>query len=128
MARTKIDFHQSRQDAAAALSSLREVGLNPGDIGGAWRVGENSFDAADDASTSGPGQLIDVEEIGLIRFSGWLADAAQEAAAHGPATPLSVIFDDLTDDAELQRVRDTLASGGGIVGIRARDTFKPEQD
>jgi len=126
MPRTKIDFHQSRQDAAAALSSLREVGLNPGDVGGAWLAGEDPFDAVDDASMNGPGQLIEVEEIGLVRFSGWLADAAHEAAGNRPAAPLSVIFDDLTDDAELQRVRDILASGGGIVGVRARDALNPE--
>lgn len=126
MPRTKIDFHQSREDAAASLTSLREVGLNPGDIGGAWLAGEDPSAAREDGSMTGPDRLIDVEDLGRVRFSGWLADAALEAIGNGPAAPLAAIFDDLADEAELQRVRDTLASGGGIVGVKARDAFNPE--
>lgn len=126
MPRTKIDFHQSREDAAASLTSLREVGLSPGDIGGAWLAGEDLSAVIGDGSTTGPVRLIDVDDLGRVLFSGWLADAALKAAGNEPAAQLSVIFDDLTDDAELQRLRDTLASGGGIVGVKARDAFIPE--
>lgn len=125
MPRTKIDFYQSRRDAAAALASLRDIGLNPGDIGGAWLAAE---DPLDDASAHGPVQVTDVEEVGRVRFSGWLAEAAQRVAGGARAAPLSTILADLTDAADAQRVRDTLVAGGGIVGVRARDVFNTETD
>lgn len=126
MPRTKIDFHHSRQDAADALSSLREVGLNPGDVGGAWLAADGT---SEDTPTTATSRLVPVAEVGEVRFSGWLAEVALQALGDRETAPLSAIFDDLTSDAgDLARLRDTLAAGGGIVGVRARDTFSPEPD
>lgn len=124
MPRTKIDFYQSRRDAAASLSSLRDVGLNPGDVSGAW-LAETAAGSPDDAaSTSASSRRIPVEDVGDVEFTGWLAQVALDALGDGSTAALSAIFRDLTsDDAELARVRDTLRAGGGVVGVRARDAF-----
>ena len=123
MPRTKINFHEDRQDAATALASLREVGLNPGDIGGAW---------LDDAQAKAEGldkatrRTVEVQDLGRVQFTGWLAEAALKFSDAEQAAPLSSILGDHADAAELDRIRQTLASGGGIVGVRARDAFNPE--
>lgn len=127
MPRTKIDFHQTGEDAAAALSSLREVGLNPGDVGGAWLAGTSINSSQNDAAASS--RIITVTDLGEVCFSGWLAEVALEAMGDKEEAPLSAVFDDLTSDgAERSRLQETLAAGGGIVGVRAHDTFSPEPD
>lgn len=129
MPRTKIDFHQSRQAAAEALSSLRGIGLNSGDVGSAWLADTAADGTSNDAPTTATSRVIRVSDVGEVRFSGWLAEVALEALDDQQAAPLSAIFDDLTlEPAELVRLRDTLAAGGGIVGVRARDNFSPEPD
>lgn len=129
MPRTKIDFHQSRRAAAEALSSLREIGLNSGDVGSAWLADTAADGTSNDAPTTATSRVIRVSDVGEVRFSGWLAEVALEALDDQQAAPLSAIFDDLTlEPAELVRLRDTLAAGGGIVGVRARDNFSPEPD
>lgn len=121
MPRTKIDFHQNRQDAASALSALREVGLDAGNVGGAWLA---EVETVDDVPLTGPSQGLDVEGVGEVLFGGWLADVAYEACAGTPAPTLAVLFRDLTSDAaELVRIRDTLTSGGGLVCVRASHVF-----
>lgn len=129
MPRTKIDFYPSRQDAADALSSLREVGLSPGDVGGAWLSGTEVDATIEGATATSSNRIVFVEDVGKVRFSGWLADAAIEALGHQPSAPLSAIFDTSTaDSSEVARVRDTLVKGGGVVGVRASDAFSPRQD
>ncbi len=127
MPRMKIDFYPNREDAADALSSLREVGLNPGDVGGAWAARTPEIGTAEDAGRTDGSHLIAVEDLGPVRFSGWLAEIALKSAGERTPVPLASIFQDLTPDAaELARVRDALASGGGVIGVRARDVFNPE--
>ena len=123
MPRTKIDFHDNRQDAATALSSLREVGLNPGDIGGAWLEDAQAAAEERDRATH---RTVDVMDLGRVQFTGWLAEAALQISDAEHTAPLSSILGDHVDAAELDRIRRTLASGGGIVGVRARDAFNPE--
>lgn len=123
MPRTKIDFHEDRQDAATALSSLREVGLNPGDIGGAWLEDAQATAEGLDTATR---RTVEVQALGRVQFTGWLAEAALNFSDAEQGAPLSSILGDHADAAELDRIRQTLASGGGIVGVRARDAFNPE--
>lgn len=127
MPRTKIDFHQTGEDAAAALSSLREVGLNPSDVGGAWLAGISAD--ARPINVAATSRVITVTGLGDVCFSGWLAEFALEAIGDKEEAPLSTIFDDLiSDHAELARLRANLAAGGGIVGVRARDPLNHQPD
>ncbi len=128
MPRTKIDFHETRQDAASALSSLREVGLNPGDIGGAWLDDAAAGPGREDAPLQATRQTVDVRDLGRVQFTGWLAEAAQPFRTVDQPTPLSAVLGDHADEADLTRIRETLVAGGGIVGVRARDAFNPEID
>lgn len=129
MPRTKLDFHQSREDAADALSSLREVGLNSGDVGGAWLAETAADGPVEETPATATSRLVPVADVGDVRFSGWLAESALQALGEQETAPLSAIFHDQTLDAdELARLRDTLKGGGGVVGVRARDTFGQNQD
>ena len=123
MPRTKIDFHDNRQDAATALSSLREVGLNPSDIGGAWLEDAKAKAEGLDKATR---RTVEVPDLGRVQFTGWLAEAALKFSDAEQTASLSSILGDHADAAELDRIRQTLVSGGGIVGVRARDAFNPE--
>lgn len=129
MPRTTIDFHETRHHAAIALSSLREVGLHPGDIGGAWLdEAATAPEQHEDTSLQATRQTVDVSDLGRVQFTGWLAEAALLLKTVDEPTALSAILGDHVDEADLSRIRETISGGGGIVGIRARDVFNPEID
>ena len=119
MPRTTIDFHKDRRDAAAAFGSLRDVGLNAGDVGGAWL-------AEDQPAGQGSGHGVEVMDLGLVAFSGWLAEAALKVASPDRPVSLATLLEGHSVTPEdLDRIHRTLTAGGGIIGVRARDAFNP---
>lgn len=128
MARITIDFHDDRKDAAAAVSSLAKVGLEPGGIGGAW-LSDQTDDIPNDASAldaGAAGQEVQVAGLGRLTLTGWLAQIARQEPRDGGSLPLSIILEGCDADEEMgERIQRTLAAGGGIVGVRASETFDP---
>lgn len=127
MPRTTLDFHRDRHDAWSAASSLREVGLGAGDVGGAWR-------AVYDPTASGPVGMaavrtLEISDIGAVDFTGWLAEVAAEVYRDSGAVSLGeVLAGHVSDDAVIDEARQTIASGGGIVGVRATGAFETDLD
>lgn len=120
MPRITIDHHDSRADAISTLVSLRKVGMQPGDVGSVWL----RYPAGDapDAPEQLPGDLhqTTLTDLGAVQLSGWIAAAANAADARSPGLDLATLLADADlDDEELAKVRDTLASGGGVIGVRA---------
>lgn len=116
MARIKIDVYADQRDAAAALGALRGVGLNPGDVASAWRAGERETGVAV--------HEVSVADVGLVHFTGWLAEHALKAAETGRDVDLTVAFRSAgLDDKDITRAQEALAGGGGLIGVRARDSL-----
>lgn len=116
MARIKIDIHSNPRDAAAALGALREVGLNPGDVGAVWKP--NVSDAGVVVHE------VSVERLGALHFTGWLADAALKAAETAQVVDLEEALTAAgLDEKDVARAEEALARGGGVVGVRARDSL-----
>lgn len=116
MARIKIDLYTDPKEAAAALRSLRDVGMNPGDVASAWKVGDlNAGVAVHEVSTA---------EIGPLQLTGWLAEHALKAAEIATDVELAVVLNAAgLDDREVARVTDALTQGAGVIGVRARDSL-----
>jgi hypothetical protein len=116
MARIKIDTYADPSDASAALGALREVGLNPGDVGSAWKA------SVSDAAVAV--HEVSVEGLGPLHFTGWLAESALKAAETASAVDLAQALKAAgLEEKDIARARDALTSGGGVIGVRARDSL-----
>lgn len=124
MPRTTIDFHDDREDAVSALTSLREVGLNPNDVASAWLAPREGEFVGEPPVSRVDLYEANIDGMGPVQLSGWFAEAALSALSSGGAIALNAVVDGQGDGkVDLDRVRQTLASGGGVVGVRARDAY-----
>lgn len=122
MPRTTLDFHEDRSDAIAALVSLREVGLKAEDVASIWEKPADAEELAtlEEASID----LVEAEVRGAntLQLSGWLTLAASKLLNAGREGDLSSLFAATAIDTALAgRARATLAAGGGVIAVRARD-------
>ncbi|RZJ45599.1 MAG: hypothetical protein EON86_01150 [Brevundimonas sp.] len=129
MSRTTLNFHDDRRDAASALVSLREVGMNAGDVASIWEMppaGEALLDP-----TVAPFAFYEMDFRGgpALQLSGWFATAAMDALAEHRSIDLpSLLSAAGIDAAEAERVRATISAGGGVTAVRARDSHLQDGD
>lgn len=126
MARVTIDIRKDRNDAAASLSSLRDVGLNAGDIGSAWPASLPEADEGDASTRSAVAvHEVVITGIGPVHFTGWLAEIAlkTEPGPVGTVDLDTVLAGASLDQKDVTRVREALIKGGGVITVRARDAL-----
>lgn len=125
MTRVTIDIRKDRNDAAASLSSLRDVGLNAGDIGSAWPAPRENDDTASTPRASVAVHEVAITGLGPVHFTGWLAEIALKTPA-GPDGSVDlgpVLAAASLDQKDITRTRDALLKGGGVIAVRARDAL-----
>ena len=124
MPRITINYYGDRQTAAAALVALRDVGLNAGDVGSAWIAPDPKEDAHLEVVKLADRCRKAVDGIGIVEFTGWLAQAAREVLAPGEMSNVATILHEYNlDETEISRITHALADGKGLVGVRARDNL-----
>ena len=124
MPRITINYYDDRQTAAAALVALRDVGLNAGDVGSAWLVPDTEEDADLEVVKLADRSRTSVDGIGLVEFTGWMAEAARDVLTPGETSNVATILRDYeVDETEIRRITQALADGMGLVGVRARDSL-----
>lgn len=129
MARITLDFHDARRDAASAVDSLRQVGLNADDVASIWQKPANDEVMPDPSGPPIDVYELDVDGSPVIQLTGWLATSALETFTRHKAIDLrSLLSAAAIDTAEVERVTATIAAGGGVTAVRARDSHLQEND
>lgn len=124
MPRITINYYDDRQTAAAALVALRDVGLNAGDVGSAWLVPDPEEDADLEVVKLADRSRTSVDGVGIVEFTGWLAQAAKDGRTPGETSNVATILREYeVDETEIRRITQALADGKGLVGVRARDSL-----
>lgn len=128
MPRTTLDYHDDRRDAVSALLSLREVGLNADDVASIWKAAP-----ADPRSEAADSPIefyeVDLAGVGALQLSGWFAQAAMDALAAHRAIDLPSLLSAAGVEVDAaEQVRSTLSRGGGVTGVRARDSLLQQGD
>jgi len=126
MPRITIDFHDRREDAVSALASLRDVGLSTEDVASAWLAPSEGEDVGDDAQPSASLYEASIDGVGRVQFTGWLGEAALASLGADSTIDLAEALGG--EEADIDRIHRTLACGGGLIAIRARDTYSPQDD
>lgn len=127
MTRIAFDHYDTAAEAASAVEALRLVGLNPGDLATAWNEAdagvERPGEPGPNAAPLRPGHGVWLQGIGRLHLTGWLSQAATPGSSRSDPMELDALFSALAlspDDRD--HLCRTLASGGGIVAIRAADS------
>jgi len=129
VARITLDFHDDRRNAASAVYSLRQVGLNADDVASIWRKPAES--KALSSSSEEPIEVYEIHVDGgtVVQLSGWLATAAMETFTQHKSIDLrSLLSAADIDTAEVDRVYTAITAGGGVTAVRARDSHLQETD
>ncbi|RZJ18103.1 MAG: hypothetical protein EON91_06660 [Brevundimonas sp.] len=126
MPRVTIDFYDSRQDAISALVSLREVGLSTEDIASAWLAPREGEYMGDDAQPPASLYEAGIDGVGRVQFTGWLGEVALASLGADSIIDLAKAMG--SEEPDTDRIHRTLASGGGLIAVRARDTYSPQDD
>ncbi|MDQ8027845.1 MAG: hypothetical protein REJ23_03895 [Brevundimonas sp.] len=103
--------------------------MKPDDVGSLWGLHDQG--AAFDSPSETPHDLYEatLAGVGPVQMSGWVAVAAIAAMRTTTSPNLTEVLADADlDDAERSRILDTLAAGGGVVGVKARESLAADDD
>ncbi|MFC7380019.1 hypothetical protein [Brevundimonas sp. GCM10030266] len=127
MAKFQFDHHTDRKDAAAALVSLREVGMKSEDVGSLWQAPPDADALWPPAEKPADLYEATLADIGAVQLSGWIAHKALNALSASTSPGLADVLDgtDL-DSGDRDRIRGTLLAGGGVIGVKARDILSDD--
>lgn len=91
------------------------------DLGALWLAPASPNPPLDGSEPSDRYEMTLVD-VGKVQMTGWVAAQAMEILGEGLPLDLHAVLSGALDDpGEIDRLRETLRSGGGIVGVRARD-------
>ena len=128
MTRIAFDHYETQGEAAHASEALKVVGLDPGTLATAWRDADTQTrpavdTALGDVTVRSPGLGVWLEGIGRLHLTGWLSQAATPGSSRTRPLTLQALFPglDLCAD-ERDRFCRTMANGGGVVAVQARDS------
>lgn len=97
--------------------------MRPEDVGSVWRLARRDDAAPDRAAPLSDNPYVAIlDDVGAVQLSGWIAEAAKTLMGQAGRLDLATLLADADlDPAEQERVRETVSSGGGVIGVKARD-------
>lgn len=121
MSRIEFDHYGRWSEACSAVDALGVVGMRQEDLGALWLASASPNPPLDGSEPSDRYEMT-LAGVGKVQMTGWVAAKAMKILGEGLQLDLPAVLSGALDDpGEIDRIRETLRSGGGIVGVRARD-------